>query len=109
MVERYPRNAYFWFRLGNCLAKTGDLRSAMGAYDNAIVIDPSDARFHFNLAQMHLGLAKAALQAASGHSQNGQDLAPEAGRLLDGLARLQEPAPTDKSEHEPAKASSETM
>lgn len=90
LVEKYPRNAYFWFRLGNALARDHSFRDAIGAYDSAIALDPSDGRFYFNQSLMHLALAKSGLIEASGKLPSGESLKAEADHLLKLLTEQQE-------------------
>ena len=48
-IKRNPEHAQAYFQAGHCLAKLGQHREAIGAYQHAIRINPGDADFHNNL------------------------------------------------------------
>ncbi len=64
LVERSPRNPYFWFRLGNCSAQLKRYGEAARAFEQASRLDPSDGRFAYNLAFAHSALARDAFAQA---------------------------------------------
>ncbi len=89
LAEQYPRNAYFWFRLGNCEAQLGQYPQAIEALQYAIALDPSDARFSYNLAFAHSALARDAYAKARSQLPVGSALRREAEqnwRLIEAVA-----------------------
>ena len=88
LTEQYPRNAYFWFRLGNCEAQLGQYPQAIEALQYAIALDPSDGRFSYNLAFAHSALARDAYAKARSQLPVGSALRREADqswRLLEAV------------------------
>ena len=88
LAEQYPRNAYFWFRLGNCEAQLGQYPQAIEALQYAIALDPTDGRFLYNLAFAHSALARDAYAKARSQLPLGSALRREADqnwRLLEAV------------------------
>lgn len=64
LAGQFPRNAYFWFRLGNCSVQMKRYSEAAQAFEQARLLDPSDGRFAYNLAIVHSALARDAFVQA---------------------------------------------
>lgn len=90
LVKRFPRNAFFWFRLGNILTRENDPKSAVNAYENAISLDPTDGRFHFNLGILQTSMARASFETAAKLLQADQSTKQEAQRLHEALLAVQD-------------------
>lgn len=58
LSAQYPRNAFFWFRLGNCETQLAQYPQALQAFQQAIALDPTDGRFSYNLAFVYGALAR---------------------------------------------------
>ncbi len=86
LVEHNPRNAYFWFRLGNCEAQLRRYPLAIEAFNKALALDPSDGRFAYNLAFAHSAIARDAFALARNLLPQSAALRQEAeqnGRLME--------------------------
>ncbi len=54
LVERIPRDAELWFRLGNAYTRSKQPKQAIAAYENAIMRDPRMTRAWYNKGIVHL-------------------------------------------------------
>ena len=59
LVEKAPKDAEFWFRLGNSYARSKQPRKAIEAYENALLRNPEMAKAWYNKGLIYL---QAALQ-----------------------------------------------
>lgn len=50
MARRFPRDAEFQLRIGNCYAFDGQYEQAVSAYEVAVTIDPRHSRAWYNLS-----------------------------------------------------------
>jgi tetratricopeptide (TPR) repeat protein len=54
IVELDSTRQRAWYRIGNLKARARDFRGAMGAYENALALDPEHAYARHNLALVHI-------------------------------------------------------
>ena len=78
LAKRFPRNAFVWFRLGNCHVRLHQLDQAAQAYRIAQSLDPSDGRFPYNLGLVRKAQARAAFEDAQARLPNNEALRAEA-------------------------------
>lgn len=64
VISRVPNDAYAYFKLGNTLLKLDRWEEAVGAYRNALAVDPSHSKAASNLASVYLMQADHALHIA---------------------------------------------
>lgn len=64
VIARVPNDAHAYFKLGNTLLKLDRWDEAVGAYRNALTVDPSHSKAASNLASVYLMQADQALHIA---------------------------------------------
>ena len=88
LVDIYPLQALYWYRLGNVYAYTNRMDAAIIAYQQAISIEPDDANTWYNLAMAHLKLATISFNAIQGYGDPNDPLTSESLKLLEGILEL---------------------
>ena len=78
LAKSHPRNAFVWFRIGNCHVRLNQLELAAQAYRNAQALDPTDGRFPFNLGLVRKAQAQLAFEEAQAQLKNNDALRNEA-------------------------------
>lgn len=92
LATSFPRNAFVWFRLGNCHTRLNQLDQAAQAYRNAQLLDPRDGRFTYNLGLVRKAQARAAFEEAQAHLPNNEALRSDAqqqSRLMASVPQVQ--------------------
>ena len=54
LVELFPNEKNYWYRLGNIYANSNSFDAAIIAYREVLALDPDDANARFNLGMTHL-------------------------------------------------------
>jgi len=91
LTKAVPRQAPYWFRLGNVRFRLGQPDEAVEAYRQALKLDPGNDEAWYNLGIVRLRMAEAAfVQAAQQKAEGeaGTALQQRSAGLADGIARL---------------------
>ena len=95
LVKLRPRDASYWYRLGNALVHTGSFNDAAVAYEQALALDPANGKAWHNLGIARVQQAQAALAEAVKRADAGDDVFQDSLRLSTGLYSLVAPAIDD--------------
>lgn len=92
LVKQRPRDASYWYRLGNALVRTGRFDDAAVAYQQTLVLEPDNGKAWHNLGVVRVQQAQAALAEAVKRADAGDDVFQDSLRLSTGLHSLVSPA-----------------
>ncbi|GLQ96507.1 tetratricopeptide repeat protein [Dyella mobilis] len=104
LTKAMPKEASYWFRLGNVQFKLMQPDAAIVSYQQAIALKPGYTEALYNLGIVRLRLAQAAFAQAS--QQNRDPLAQRSAHFAYGIATLTNPTSATSHIDAPAPAAS---
>lgn len=110
LTKAAPKQAEYWFRLGNVQFRQGQLDSANQSYLQALQLDPKLSGAWYNLGIVRLREAEAAFVQGAQLGKPGDPVLQRSIDMVDGIARLTDakdgktdPPPSARSVAAPAK------
>jgi tetratricopeptide (TPR) repeat protein len=111
LTKEAPKQAEYWFRLGNVQFRQGQPDAATESYLQAVQLDPKLSEAWFNLGIVRLRQSQAAFVQAAQVSKSSDSLQQGSIGMVDGISRLTDakavqadPPPSTPSIPAPAKA-----
>jgi tetratricopeptide (TPR) repeat protein len=92
LTKAMPKEASYWFRLGNVEFKLMQPDAAIAAYQQAITLNPGYTEALYNLGIVRLRMAQAAFVEASRQDAAHDPLAERSAHFAYGIATLTNPA-----------------
>lgn len=88
LVENAPEDVEFWFRLGNSYARIQNPQSAINAYQNALLRDPTHVKAWYNMGVIQSQLALKTFVDMQGYVDKEHPLAQQGETMREGLFLL---------------------
>jgi tetratricopeptide (TPR) repeat protein len=88
LVKQQPKQAEYWFRLGNVQFRQGQPDAATESYLHAVQLDPKLSAAWFNLGIVRLRQSQAAFVQAAQVSKSSDPLQQGSISMVDGISRL---------------------
>lgn len=93
LVQKAPKDAETWFRLGNIFARVNQVDNAVRAYREALIRNPDNARAWNNMGVVQLRQAANTFRELYNNSELDNPLNERAGELFKALTELLEKGP----------------
>lgn len=88
LIQKIPKDAVPWFRLGNAYARLNQPGNALQAYQRALNLDPTNSKIWHNMGIVQLKLATKTFVEMQEYTLADDPLSIRATQFVDGISRL---------------------